>query len=321
MLLNNALKAWIELQELPKHIGVQLRFILGGVLAWYATGSFDWPVFLITLLAVFLITNGSFISNEYFDYDTDSINSGRIGGEKQGVTSTGGTRVLVEGLISRKQAIIGAVICLLLAIPLGLLLQFYFDTGAWTIPLGVTGMLIGWFYTAPPFKAAYRGGGEVFMTLGYGLLIYTGYYLQAGHSWLPLVAALPRIVSVLPGKLIRSFPDSTADAIAGKRTLAVIFGKEKMSRVYVVLLIVTLLSFIAPLVALLTPFTTTRLLVSLINIIPIAYLFPNIIAIRRGEWRTRSGLNKACKRSFIGGILIALSLVASFFLVALLEHI
>jgi 1,4-dihydroxy-2-naphthoate octaprenyltransferase len=88
------LKAWIEIQELPKHIAVVFRVALGGVLAWYATGEFSQPVFFLTLLAVFFIADGAFISNEYFDYQTDSINLGRLGGQKQGITSTGGTRVL-----------------------------------------------------------------------------------------------------------------------------------------------------------------------------------------------------------------------------------
>jgi len=206
----STLKAWIEIQELPKHIAVVFRIALGGVLAWYVTGAFSWPVFLITLLSVFFIANGAFISNEYFDYQTDRINLGRLGGRRQGLTSTGGTRVLVEGLIPLRQALIASLLFFMLAIPLGLLLQFHFKTGPFTIPLGAAGMFIGWFYTAPPIRAAYRGLGEIFMMLGYGLLIITIYYTQAGWSWLPVAVASTQFAAVPAIKLLRAFPDAEA---------------------------------------------------------------------------------------------------------------
>ena len=49
------------------------------------------------MIALFLITDGTYVSNEYFDYENDSANDTRIGGERQvGVTTTGHPR-LVQG--------------------------------------------------------------------------------------------------------------------------------------------------------------------------------------------------------------------------------
>ena len=56
--------------------------------------------------------------------------------------------------------------------------------------------------------------------------------------------ALPRILTVPALKLIRNFPDATADAASGKRTSVVIFGKEKMRWVYVALVVGAILSFV-----------------------------------------------------------------------------
>ena len=305
--LASTLKAWIEIQELPKHIAVVFRIALGGVLAWYATGIFSWPVFLITLLSVFFIANGAFISNEYFDFETDRINLGRLGGRKQGITSTGGTRVLVEGLIPLRQALIASAVFFLLAIPLGLLLQFYFKTGLFTIPLGVVGMLIGWFYTAPPVRAAYRGLGEVFMMLGYGLLIVTIYYTQAGWSWLPVVVASTQFAAVPAIKLLRAFPDTEADAVAGKRTLAVIFGKESMSRVYILLMAAAILLFIPT-------FFITRSPFALLNLWPVLYLGRSLLSVADGRWRRREGLEYACRNGFLGLMLSPLTLTLTFLL-------
>ncbi len=305
--MKTTLKAWIELQELPKHIAVVFRLALGGVLAWWATGGFNWPVFLITLLAVFFMADGAFISNEYFDYETDRINRGRLGGEKQGVTSTGGTRVLVEGLIKRRHALIASIIFFLLAMPLGILLQFYFKTGPLTIPLGALGIFIGWFYTAPPIKAAYRGWGEFFMMLGYGTLIFTIYYTQAGLSWLPVIVASTQFAAVPAIKLLRTFPDAEADRRAGKRTLAVIFGKEKMSRVYIILMLSAVALFIPTFIITRSPF-------ALLNIWPVVYIIQSLVPMLNGRWRTRAGLELACHKGFLGLMLSPLTLTLTFLL-------
>ncbi len=300
-------KAWIEIQELPKHIAVVFRLTLGGVLAWYATGNFNWAVFMITLASVFFIANGSFISNEYFDYETDKINKERLGGSRQGITSTGGTRVLVEGSIQRNHALVASIIFFLLAMPLGIILQYYFKTGPLTIPLGALGILIGWFYTAPPIKAVYRGWGEIYKMLGYGMLIFTIYYTQAGLNWLPLIVASTQVAAVPAVKMLRTFPDAEADARAGKRTLAVIYGKEKMRYVYIALIIAALLLFIPTFIITRSPF-------ALINILPMIYLAQSLTPMLNGSWRTRPGLERSCRKGFLGLILSPLTLTLAFLL-------
>lgn len=311
-LFTSKISAWIEIQELPKHIAVVFRIALGGVLAWYATGNFSWTIFLLTLLSVFFIADGAFISNEYFDYETDRVNRGRLGGDRQGVTSTGGTRVLVSGLIKRRQALIASVIFFLLAMPLGVILQYGLHTGPYTIALGAVGILIGWFYTAPPVKAAYRGLGEIFMMLGYGLLIITIYYTQAGWSWLPVIVASTQFAAVPAIKLLRAFPDAEADASVGKRTLAVIFGKETMSRVYIILIIAAIILFIPT-------FVITRSFFAIFNLIPIWFLAQSLVPMLNGKWRIRAGMEKACRTGFIGLMLSPLTLTLTFLLAGLFK--
>ena len=119
------IRPWIDLQELPKHLANVLPFLLGTAIAYWQSGRIDWLVFGVALLALFLLTDGTYIANEYFDYENDKLNVSRIGGaDAVGVTTTGGTRVLVKGLIARRHALIAAVIAFLLAIPVGLFLRF-----------------------------------------------------------------------------------------------------------------------------------------------------------------------------------------------------
>ncbi len=302
------LNAWIQVQKLPRHSNDVFSFILGSVLAWYHTGNFNWLVFLSSLLAVFFIANGIYLTNEAQDYEGDSRNVERIGvGGGMNMTSTGGTQVLVRGHLKKEHVQLAGMMFFAAAIPLGLIVQFVGKTGPLTIPLGALGILITYSYSNPPIKASYRGLGETFMMLGYAMLVFTAYYLQAGPAWLPLLVALPRILTVPALKLIRNFPDATADAASGKRTSVVIFGKERMHYVYIVLVAGAILSFVFAAVV-------SKSVFVLLNLWPAWLFVQSVIPVVNGQWRERAGLERACKKGFQGLLLIPVTLTLTFLL-------
>lgn len=299
-------RPWLEIQELYKHPVSQLPYILGAVLAWRLGGPLDWGMFLVGMIALFLITDGTYVSNEYFDYENDSANDTRIGGERQvGVTTTGGTRVLVQGLIARRHALIFAAACMVLAVPLGLWMQLGMGAGPLTLPLGALGVFVGWFYSAPPIRAAYRGWGEAFMALGFGLIVFGAYYVQHGFSWAPLVVSLPWIVAVPALKILREFPDYDADVATGKRNLTVQFGRQKMAAAYSVLIAVAIL-LLAPVVGMVSAPALLALA------LPIVLLVRSVIPMVRGEWRDKARLEAAATSGFIGMLTIPLALTVTF---------
>lgn len=304
--------AWIRIQELYKHPTVLFPFLLGTAIAWSVAGTIDWRVFAVSIIATYFITNGTFMSNEYFDYETDRINIERVGGDRVGVTTTGGTRVLAEGLLPKKQVLIASILFFIAAIPLGLLLQFYFDTGILTLPIGVLGILIGLFYTAPPLKASYRGFGELFMAIGFTIPVFMGYYLQQGFNWLPLIVALPWAVDVPALKIIREFPDYEADLSANRKNLVVTVGKEKMALIYILLTASSLLLFI-PVIFI------TRGIAVLLLLLPIFFLLRSLIPMIKGEWKDKEGLDAICKNGFIGMLFILVALTGIFILKGLLS--
>ena len=315
------LKAWVGIQKLPRHAVDVFSFLLGSILAWYHTGIFHWGIFCTGLLAAFFIANGIYLTNEYQDYESDKLNTERIGGRGgMGLTTTGGTQILVRGSLKRNHVLIVGMIFFLLAVPLGLVIQFVYKTGPWTIPLGALGIFLAYSYSNPPVKASYRGLGELFTMLGYGALMFTAYYIQAGFSWLPLVVGLPFFV-LPPGKILRNVPDAEADAASGKNSLVVKFGKERMIKVSAALLIATILLFIPPLVIALTPFTLPRLLFAAINVLPIVILAQSACALIQGKWETREGFVYACKKAFVARMLGPLTLSVTFLLIALVEHL
>ncbi len=218
-----------------------LPFTIGSVLAAYRMGLFNWPVFLVSSVTVFLIMTAVNACNTYFDYETDLQN-------QEFSAYSGGIRILVEGKITnRRHALYFACALMGLACPLGLSLYFVLHTGPWTLGLGFLGALAGWFYTAPPFKLVYRGLGELVIAGGSGILtVLTGYYLQAGHfdlSIAPLAVALA--AGILNVILINEYADRRSDARSGKMTWLVRLGPERAARLYQANQVVSLVALLA----------------------------------------------------------------------------
>jgi 1,4-dihydroxy-2-naphthoate octaprenyltransferase len=296
------IRPWIQLQEIPKHLANVLPFLLGTALAFWASGTIDWRIFFVSLTALYFLTNGTYISNEYFDYDNDRLNVTRIGGsDTVGVTTTGGTRVLVKGLIPRRHALIAAIVCFLLAIPLGLYLQLGLGSGPLTIPLGLLGLFIGWFYTAPPIRACYRGWGELFIAVGQGVVVFGAYYVQQGWSAVPLIVSLPWFIALPALKIIREFPDYEADRVSGKRGLTLRFGRERMSTVYRILIATAVLAFLPTYFVLRSPAFWFVLL-------PAAFLLRSVWLLSSPRWREPARIEAAAVTGFLGMLQIPIAL-------------
>lgn len=306
------LRPWIALQELPKHLANLLPFFLGTTLAYWQSGRVDWTVFGVALLALFLLTDGTYIANEYFDYENDRLNLARIGGVNAvGVTTTGGTRVLVNGLIPRRHALVAAIVAFALAIPVGLFLQLGLGTGPLTIPLGLLALFIGWFYSAPPIKASYRGLGEAFIAVGQGIVIFGAYYVQQGFSTLPLLVSLPWFLALPALKVIREFPDYDADRATGKRGLTLRLGRDWGAVVYDILISLAVTSFV-PLYFLLGSPTFWVVL------LPAFFLVRSVTLVVGGGWRDPKRAEAGAVSGFIGMLLIPLALMVAFLGAALL---
>jgi len=222
-------RAYYEI-AVPRFIllSASLPFALGSVLAAYRGVAFNWAVFLLSSLVVFLIMAAVNAGNTYFDYETDVQNHDFS-------AYSGGIRILVEGKITnRRHALYFALANLVLACPLGLSLYFFLHTGPWTIILGFFGALAGWFYTSPPLKLVYRGLGELVIASCSGALtVVTGYYLQAGRFDLALIPPAGALAAtILNVILINEFADRPSDARSHKMTWLVRFGPEAASQLY-----------------------------------------------------------------------------------------
>jgi 1,4-dihydroxy-2-naphthoate octaprenyltransferase len=215
-----------------------------------------------------------------------------------------------------KQAAIGSYMCILAALPIGVLLQFYFNTGVLTLPLGLIGIFIAYAYSRGP-QFSYRGLGEIALTLGVGWwTVFSGYYLQAHQvSWLPIVVALPWGIDVFKLKLTREIPDFDSDQVIRRRNLTIRMGKVTAAKLYLPLTVASWLAFI-PIVFLDVPYVGFVLLA-----IPMFFTAKSLILIqafkksliKNGDrWKAETGMQAIIKNAFTGMILIPVALIGIF---------
>jgi 1,4-dihydroxy-2-naphthoate octaprenyltransferase len=231
--LPKRMQAWLTLLRLgPTARGV-LPFLLGAVIAWSQGNPINGAVLVISSLAVICIMEMTFLINDYYDYQADLLN-------KTFHFLSGGSRMLPSGLISKDSVLKAACAFIGVAVILGLILNFYYHTGPYTIPFGALAMFIGYFYTAKPFQCSYHGLGEISIWFACGwLATICGYYLQTGHlDLVTTLVSLPGATSVFLVILVNEIPDIPSDSLAGKRNLAVRLGVGRTIRLYDILLVV-----------------------------------------------------------------------------------
>lgn len=213
----------------PKISLASMASILLGACAAAAGGPLHWGWLALTVAGTFAIEVAKNASGEVFDFDS---------GDDQGVAPedrspfSGGKRVLVDRLLSRRQTAAIAAIGYALGIVAGLAIV------AWREPrvlwIGVAGVGAAYLYHAPPLKLSYRGFGELAVAVCYGPLICGGTYLvQRGETpgWVWLLS-VPLGLLIGAFLWINEFPDYRADKAAGKRTLVVRLGRKAASRAY-----------------------------------------------------------------------------------------
>ena len=233
------LLSWFALFRLGATARGVLPFLLGAVIAWSQGISMDWLVLGLSSVAVICVMLMTFLVNDYYDYDTDVSNHGYH-------KLSGGSRVLVMGLVPRRRALTAAYVFTGTAMGIGLWLYFGLKTGPLTIPLGASTIIIGYVYTAGPFRLSYRGLGEVSIWFACGwLATITGYYLQAGKlDAVAALASLPGAFSIFLVILINEIPDISSDRLNGKNNLAVRLGRDKAGILYIVMLVISYASII-----------------------------------------------------------------------------
>jgi 1,4-dihydroxy-2-naphthoate octaprenyltransferase len=195
-------------------------FVFGASWAILLGAPFSLPRLLLGYL-VFLPAHLSVsFSNDYFDVEVDRHATPAL--------FSGGSGVLVNHPELRRPARWIALALILCSLAMGVLFAAVYPVPLWFLGYVLIGNLLGWFYSAPPLRLAYRGLGELSTAVTAGLLAPgMGYLVARGYldrGWLPFV--LPLTLYGLAFILSVEIPDEEADRLGDKRTAIVRKGRR-----------------------------------------------------------------------------------------------
>ena len=224
---------------------------VGAYFAGVGDDLFNVTNFVLCIFGVLIAHLGVNVLNDYFDVKdgTDEANSDYFqqvsGGSRAielGLISLSGTKKL--GLILTAVALLIGGIVLLSTNPANLNSVIY---------IGLAGLFLGYFYTAPPLRlVAKKGLGELtiflafgpLITLGTAFAIFNGDLSSIDHNHLMncLLIGVPMGLLTTNILLINEFPDMKSDMKTNKNHLVVTFGKKASRWIYLLVLALAIYS-------------------------------------------------------------------------------
>ncbi|MDE0142662.1 MAG: 1,4-dihydroxy-2-naphthoate polyprenyltransferase [Caldilineaceae bacterium] len=224
---------WL-LASRPKTLPAAISPVLVGTALAWADGQFSIAPALAAAVGALLLQILSNFANDYFDFEKGVDTRERVGP----------TRVMAAGLLSARELRLGMAVVISLAVLDGIYLVV---VGGWPIlVVGAASILAALLYTGGPLPFGYRGLGDLFVFIFFGLTAVCGtYYVQAGTlAPVIFVAAAPVGFLINAILVVNNLRDIETDARAGKRTLAVLIGHKSTRHQYLLLLV---LAYSAPL--------------------------------------------------------------------------
>ena len=222
---------WLKAARAPFFTGSLAPIAVGTATAFDETGVISWPAALLSLLALVCLHAGANLANDYYDHisGNDEVNV------SYATPITGGSRLIQRGLVRPGEILAASLVSLTLGAGIGLYLVWM---AGWPIlVLGIVGGVTGFCYTAPPLKLGYRGVGEIFIFLDFGLLPVLGAHYVQAQAFSSGAAFAGVCVGLLMTNVlwINQFQDAEADAAVGKRHWVVRLGRRRSSRVHAAL--------------------------------------------------------------------------------------
>lgn len=225
---------WLVITRAPFLTAALTPVVIGVVWAAYVA-NVDVNALYATLagLGVLLLHLASNVMNDYYDVKsgTDAANTAYF------VQYSGGSRAVEMRLIDLAGTKRVGLTLMGMALAIGLYLTWAVGLGV--LWLGLSGLAIGYFYTAPPLRlVARRGLGELSIGLAFGPLITLGMaYVCTGEYLLEaFLVGIPAGLLTANILLINQVPDAAGDAVTGKNHLVVTFGARAAVGIYGVIL-------------------------------------------------------------------------------------
>jgi 1,4-dihydroxy-2-naphthoate octaprenyltransferase len=210
----SAVRIWLSAAR-PRTLPAAVAPVLmGSAFAWY-DGHFSCGAAALCLGFALLVQVGTNFANDYYDFVHGADNAARVGPR----------RAVAAGLVApatMRSAMI-AVFAAAFVTGLGLLAW----GGPWLLVIGVASIVCGIAYTGGPWPLGYHGLGDVFVFIFFGLVaVGATYFVQAKTVTADVGLAAVGIGALAANILVvNNYRDADTDAVAGKRTLVVRFGR------------------------------------------------------------------------------------------------
>lgn len=219
------LRRWVMATR-PATLPAAAAPVLVGTAAAYAVGGFRAGPALAALVGALLLQVGANLANDLFDFEKGADTEHRLGP----------TRVVQSGLLSPAAVRRATALTFGLALLVGLYLTWV--AGWVVVAIGLFSIAAAIAYTGGPYPLGYNGLGDIAVFIFFGLIAVCGTaYVQAGYvPALAWVAAVPVGTLITALLVVNNVRDLETDAVAGKRTLAVRFGRSAAVAEYAALL-------------------------------------------------------------------------------------
>lgn len=199
--------------------------LVGTAASWYVAHSIN-PVLLLLLFAgsaALLIASNSI--DDVYDY----INGVDQASERMFPKSFPGWKPIPRGLMSVTQGYAISFAFYLVSVSVGIYLAF--AVGWIALAIAIPGILLSYFYVAPPLKLDYRGLGlgelSIFFSFGPIPALGAFYVLTRGLAILPILASIPCGLLTVDVLLTHNMIFYDSYKQAGKRSLTVVLGRVK----------------------------------------------------------------------------------------------
>ena len=154
----------------------------------------------------------------------------------------GPTRLVASGMASA----VAVKNAALLSFGIACLAGFYLSTRTsyWLIAIGTAAIISAWRYTGGENPYGYRGLGEIYVFIFFGLVATLGtYFSQTGAITVEaIMAAISNGATSCALLAVNNIRDIEGDSKVGKRTLAVRLGDTRARRFYMLLIFIAIFS-------------------------------------------------------------------------------
>ena len=282
---------------------IRVRFLLASVIAvlvglalnWSQNSTIEYFDVTLTCAGVMSLHASVDLLNDYWDFKRG------IDTKTTRTKMSGGTGVLPEGLLKPSSVYRAGVLFLILGSLIG---SYFVITNGILIAIILGFAILSiYFYST---KIVDSGLGEFFVAVKGSMIVIGTFFIQSGEINIESILA-GIVIGTLSSLVlfIASFPDHDADKSKGRKTLVIVVGKEKASKLFWVF---PLIAYAVITIGVVLEFFPLLSLISLLS-------FPLIIKSGLGLQKNYNSVNDlvpfmsaSLKFSRITGILFALSL-------------